>query len=148
MVDPELHDRPAGIASRWARHALGLERPGQRHVRLGQDHAPERALVEQLLDAAGGPEPAERVADHQRHAGVRARAPHPLARLDGVRDRLLHEHVATALGARERLLLVHVVRRHEQHALDIRMLDRVLEARRRLAAEALGELAAPRPRRC
>ena len=74
VVYPQLHDRAAGIALAVRSPCLRLEGARQRHVRLGQDHPPERAVVEQLLDAARRAEPAERMADHQRHAGVRALA--------------------------------------------------------------------------
>jgi hypothetical protein len=84
------------------------------------------------------------VAHHQRHGRVRTRAAHPLGRGEAVRDRLLDEHVPAVLGARERLLLVDVVRRDEQDALDLRVSDRGLQARGRLAAEAFRELAPPR----
>src|SRR5215207_3452183 len=143
VVDAELHDRAAGVALALRSPGLRLEGARERHVRLGQDHVPKRLVVEQLLHAAGGAEPAERVADHQRDPGLPARAPHPLASRDAVRDRLLDEHMAATLSARERLLLVHVVGRHQQHAIDAGMPDRLLEIRSWLAAEALGELAAP-----
>ena len=138
---------PPGLRSRWARHACGLKRAGQRECSprpaRPRPSAPSSTAASPRRAA---PEPAERVADHQRHAAASHASPHPLAGLERVRDRLLDEDVPPALGARERLLLVHVVGRGEHHALHARMLDRLLEARRRLAAEALGELAAPAPR--
>jgi hypothetical protein len=144
VVNPELHDRAARVALAVSAPCLRPEGAGQRHVRLGEHDAPERAGVDQLPHASRGPEPAERVAHHERDAGPLARAPHPLACLDAVRDRLLHQNVAAALRARQRLLLVHVVGRHEHDPFDVRVLDRLLEALRRCAAEALGELRAPR----
>jgi hypothetical protein len=99
----------------------------------------QRAGIDQTLDFAQRRLEAAFVADPEHEAALMAGAHHLAGVRAGERERLLAEHVLAGGGAGQDLGMVQRVWRREDHRLEIRVAERLVQARRQREAVLRGE---------